>query len=52
MLRQGRHLDRHTRPQGHVTGAIDGVAARLHDVADHGMVDPFWLDAGPLERGP
>src|SRR5262245_35105228 len=46
---QGRDVDGHTSLECDVARAVDGVRARLHDIAKDGVVDPFRLHAGSLE---
>ena len=48
--RERRHLDRQPRPEAHVTRAVDGVRASLHDVAEHYMIDRVGLHTRPLHR--
>ncbi|EAU67365.1 hypothetical protein STIAU_7928 [Stigmatella aurantiaca DW4/3-1] len=43
---QRRHRHRHARAQPHVARQVDGVRARLHDVAVDDVLDPLGRDAG------
>jgi hypothetical protein len=46
-----RHFDRHAGLQADVTRAVERVAAGLHHVAEHDVIDPGGIDLRALHRG-
>ena len=48
--REGRHFMRHAGLEPDVTRAVMRIDAALLDVAEHHVVDPLGLRAGPFER--
>ena len=48
---EGRRLDRDAAPEADVPRGVDGVGARLHDIADDDVVHGRGVDAAPLHGG-